>query len=81
MARKYHDNYIKRGGSVLFKNIETDFTIVACASMYGLDIVVSDDKRTMFKKRVLKTYKSINKKENLRNPEFWFYKDLKEKYS
>lgn len=81
LAKKYHDYYLKLGGSVMFKNVEVDFTIIACASMYGLDVVVSDDKKTMLKKKALKSYKHINKKENLRSPDFWFYNDLKEKYS
>src|SRR3989344_1920234 len=52
------------------EKLEHDFLIVACASFYGLDIVVSEDNRTMFSTEALKAYDKINTKERLRTPKF-----------
>lgn len=50
------------------EKLHNDFLIVACASFYGLDIVVSEDNRTMFSEEALKVYKKVNAKERLRVP-------------
>lgn len=54
--------------------------IVACASFNGLDIVYSDDQRTMLGKVALKAYHHINIKENKRTPDFLHYADLMLKF-
>lgn len=50
------------------EKLQNDFLIVACASFYNLDIVVSEDNRTMFSEEALKAYRKVNTKERLRTP-------------
>lgn len=50
------------------EKLQNDFLIVACASFYSLDIVVSEDNRTMFSEEALKAYRKVNMKEQLRTP-------------
>ena len=81
LAKMYFDHYRNLGGIYGWDtNIWVDFMIVACASFNGLDIVYSDDQRTMLGKIALKAYKHINIKENLRNPDFLDYEDLLKKF-
>lgn len=82
LALKYYNVYRNLGGihSWHKTNINMDFTIVACASLNKLDIVISDDNRTMLSKPALKAYKHIGIKEGCWVPNFWKYSDLKERY-
>jgi len=54
--------------------------IVACASFYSLDIIYSEDNKTLIGKTALKAYNHINIKENLRTPGFLKYNDLVNKF-
>ena len=82
LALKFYNAYRAFGGIRNWKdtNIDVDFTIVACASYYKLDIVVSDDSSTMLSKPARKAYKHITFKEGMWHPNFWKYSDLKDKY-
>ncbi|MBI5390656.1 hypothetical protein HZB02_04150 [Candidatus Woesearchaeota archaeon] len=81
IAKKYFDHYRNLGGTYGWDtNIQIDFMIVACASFNGLDIVYSDDQRTMLGKVALKAYQHINLHENLRSPSFLNYQDLLNKF-
>lgn len=63
-----------------FIEIDIDFTIVSCASIYKLDIVISDDQKTLLSKPALKAYKNICLKESMWHPNFWKYSELKIRY-
>jgi predicted nucleic acid-binding protein len=77
LARKYYDYYRNQGGIYGWDtSVRIDFMIVACASFNGLDIVYSEDNKTLMSKSALKAYRHINLKENLRTPNFLNYKDL-----
>jgi predicted nucleic acid-binding protein len=81
LAKKYFDHYRNLGGTYGWDtNIRVDFMIVACASFNGLDVVYSDDQRTMLGKTALKAYHHINVKENLRIPYFLKYEDILKKF-
>jgi len=81
LAKKYFDHYRNLGGTYGWDtNIQIDFMIVACASFNGLDIVYSDDQRTMIGKTAMKAYQHINLNENLRTPYFLKYEDLLKKF-
>lgn len=82
LAMKFYNTYRAFGGirSWHDTNIDVDFTIVACASKYKLDLVVSDDSKTLMSKPALKSYKHICIKEALWQPNFWKYSDLKLRY-
>lgn len=83
LALKFYNAYRTFGGIRSWKetNISIDFTIVACASYYKLDIVVSDDSSTLLSKPAMKAYRHITIKEGMWNPNFWRYSDLKTKYN
>ena len=77
LAMKYFNHYRNLEGAYGWDtNIRIDFMIVACASFNGLDIVYSDDQRTMIGKIAMKAYRHINLNENLRTPNFLLYGDL-----
>ena len=82
LAMKFYNSYRELGGIRNWDktNIDVDFTIVACAMFYKLDIVVSDDIKTTLSKVALKAYKHISAKEALRVPTFYHYSDLKSRY-
>lgn len=82
LAMKFYNAYREFGGIRNWDktNIDVDFTIVACAMFYKLDIVVSDDSKTMLNNQALKAFKHISIKEALRQPIFWKYSDLKLRY-
>lgn len=83
LALRFYNTYRHNGGIRDWKktNINVDFTIVACATFYKLDLVVSDDSRTLMSKPALKAFKQICVKEGRWQPNFWTYSDLKMKYN
>lgn len=82
LAVKFYQAYRKFEGIKNWRksNIDVDFTIVACASHYHLDVVVSNDSKTMLSKPAQKAYKKVAIKEGIWRPNFWTYTDLKTKY-
>ena len=83
LALKFYNSYRTFGGIKSWRetNIDVDFTIVACASYYKLDLVVSDDSSTLLSKPAMKAYRHITIKEGMWQPNFWKYSDLKMKYN
>ncbi|MDP3640376.1 MAG: hypothetical protein Q8R53_04205 [Nanoarchaeota archaeon] len=83
IAMKFYSTYRELGGIRNWDktNIDVDFTIVACASFYHLDIVISDDQKTLLSKPALKAYKHFCIKDGLWNPNFWRYSDLRIRYN
>ena len=79
LALKIYNSYREFGGIRNWNktNIDVDFTIVACASFYKLDIVVSDDSKTLLSKPARKAYKHICVKEGTWQPNFWKFSDLR----
>ena len=78
LAHKYFESYKKIGGAFSHDEMLSDFTIVACATLYQLDVVVSDDKRTMLSDKARQAYELINKEKQFRTPEFYLYEKFKE---
>lgn len=78
LAKKYYSYFKKLGGTHNWENINTDFTIVACASKFGMDIVYSEDKHSMLHKTSIKAYRHINPANGYRSPDFFKYENLKE---
>ena len=82
IAMKFYNAYRHFGGIANWDktNLDIDFNIVACAAFYKLDIVVSDDSKTMLSKPALKAFKHICIKESYWQPNFWKYSDLRIRY-
>ena len=83
VALKFYNAYREFGGIKNWdkSNINVDFTLVACASFYKLDIVISDDSKTLLSKPAMKAYKHICIKDGRWQPNFWKYSDLKLKFN
>ncbi|MEK6970708.1 MAG: hypothetical protein AABW68_03350 [archaeon] len=81
LAKEYHGRYQAAGGAYGWDtNIQIDFIIVACASIHGLDIIYSRDKRTMGNVKAIRAYDAVNQKENVRTPNLIDYELLVKKF-
>ena len=79
LAEKYYVAYRSFGGSKDQHELLNDLMIVACASLKGLDVVVSEDKKTMLAHEEQKAYELANSLENLRTPDFIGFEELQRK--
>lgn len=77
LADHYYGTYRELGGSISKFKIINDFRIIACATLHDLDIVISEDDRTMFAENPIKAYKIVNSILEKRNPEFIGYLKFK----
>lgn len=76
IAKQYLRNY---KGNKSLKKLKTDFTIVACASFHGLDILVSEDQSTLMSKSAVTAYKKVNSlTDGLVTPKFYTARKLAE---
>ena len=77
LANNYLSIYKEIGGYASKVEIIKDLTIVACASLNSLDIVVSNDNKTMLSEVALKSYKIVNQLKKIRTPRFLNYEEFK----
>lgn len=78
LAERYYEVYKELGGNRAKEQILNDFIIVACASMKKMDIVVSEDEKSMLGRDAIRAYKLVNKIKEERTPNFINYEKLKE---
>jgi len=76
LAKKYFNEYRKLGGINSYNKLKNDFLIVALSSLYALDIIVTEDNKTMASKRANQSYLIVNTKNKLRTPKFIGFKDF-----
>lgn len=76
-AEEYFTAYVAEGGGKGLEEVGNDFEIVACASYKQVDIVVSEDVKTMWCPEALMAYEKVNAKKGLRVPKFTKIADLK----
>lgn len=74
LAGQYVETY---EGPIEKKEIWNDFLIVACASLHQLDILVSDDQRTMLSPQARKAYEKVNAENQLDMPRMYDIKTFK----
>ena len=79
LAKLYVNEYKVCGGGVGETQIKNDFLIIACATLHKLDIVISDDKRTMLSVAALEAYKRVNQKQGFQNPKYVQYITFRDK--
>ena len=77
LLRIYFILYKELGGYAAKTEIIKDFIIVACASLNSLDIVVSNDNRTMLSEKAIKSYNIANRIKKIRMPRFLDYEKFK----
>ncbi len=73
LTRQYLNEY---NGGISKRKLWNDFLIVACASTHGLDILVSEDKHSMFSALAINAFREINQKNGLRTPKFHLISDF-----
>ena len=78
IAHKYFEEYKKNEGNLSLHEMLPDFTLIALASVHALDLVVSDDTRTMVSESAKKAYYTINQKYQFRTPSLYTYNKFKE---
>ena len=73
----YYTTYRTLGGSKSFDDLKNDFCVVACATIHQIDIVVSEDNKTMLVENALKAYDIVNSSRKVKTPEFIGYLKFK----
>ena len=76
IAAHYFRAYREFGGSIGNEELFNDFLIVAMASINALDIVYSDDSRTLASSAAIKAYKIVNGIYKLRTPNLEPYSEF-----
>ena len=77
LAENYYRIYKEFKGYIQYKKIINDFIIVACASLYKLDIVISSDEKSMLSINAVRAYNIVNEIKKLRTPDFINYEKFK----
>lgn len=78
LSSDYFKEYAKQGGVRSDKKMKNDLILIATATIYSLDIVVSDDEKTMLSPDAIKAYKTVNHRYGIGNPYFITYERFKE---
>ena len=78
IANSYYKAYREFGGSKSKDKIINDFIIVACATVHILDIVVSEDEKSMLIENVIRSYNLVNDIIKKITPQFIGYEKFKE---
>lgn len=77
LSSDYFSEYRKNKGSLSNETLRNDFVIAATATIYHLDVIVSDDEKTMLSEKAVNSYKSVNRKYGLKDPTFKKYSQFK----
>ena len=73
LAEKY---YVQLEGARSYKKIKDDLLIIACASYHNLDIICSQDEKTLKSKEFIRACRIVNNRNDLRTPEFMSVEEL-----
>lgn len=76
LADGYYMTYRKIGGIKDKSEILNDFRIVACAAINGLDLIYSEDNKTMLSDASLKSYSIVNGIKKIKTPKFVDYQEF-----
>ncbi|MBI2576801.1 hypothetical protein HYV84_06300 [Candidatus Woesearchaeota archaeon] len=77
LAGKYFTVFKELGGNAPWKELAADLTIVACASLHNLNLLVTEDAKTMTSDIALKSYRSVNKLFGFSTPSFIRFQEFK----
>jgi len=77
LSKDYFEEYKKQGGNLSNEELKNDLIIIAIATIYQLDIVISSDENTMLSPICITTYKTINRGYGLGDPKFKLYSVFK----
>ena len=77
IAEEYYIAYKVLKGKATKDEIINDFKIVACATFHHIDILVSNDNKTMLSPESKKAYSSVNEIKKLTTPNFIGFEEFK----
>ena len=77
LANKYLKQFSEITGKTVLDHLKNDFILVACASLNNLDVVVSEDHKTLLSKEAITAYRTVNTSEDLPLPFLITYEELK----
>ena len=77
LSNEYYQVYHQLGSIHSYEKIHNDFLIVACATLNQIDLVVSEDNKTLLVENALRAYDLVNKQKNMKTPNFKGYLELK----
>lgn len=77
LSSDYLLEYKKNKGSLSNEDMRNDFVIVATATIYQLDVIISDDEKSMLSEKAVNSYRQINKNYGLKDPDFKKYSQFK----
>lgn len=77
LSDNYYIAYKVLNGKVPKDKIIIDFKIAACASVHKIDVLVSDDDKTMLSPEAKKAYASVNEINKLKTPDFIGFEEFK----
>jgi len=77
LAKEYYKVYNELEGMRSSDEIMNDMLIVACGSIHELDIVVSEDRKTMSSEKCIKAYRIVNGLRKYKTPDFIGYDKFK----
>ncbi|MBM3303892.1 MAG: hypothetical protein FJY76_02255 [Candidatus Aenigmarchaeota archaeon] len=79
IASLYFGAYKSSGGACSWDEVRNDFMLVAQATLSRLDIVVSEDNRTLASKHAKNAYSRVNKENNMLTPGIIRYEEFKDR--
>ena len=77
LANKYLKRFSEITGKSVLDHLKIDFLLVASATLNKLDLIVSDDHKTLLSLDSMRAYNLVNELENLKTPILFPYKDAK----
>ena len=81
LAENYYAAYKKFGGSKNREEIINDFRIVSTAALNKLEVVYSEDNKSMISGKAVDSYELINSIKKLKTPTFKSYEEFKNEIS
>ena len=81
LAEAYFIAYKKFGGIKARNEIINDFIIVSTATLNKLDVVYSEDNKTMLGTKAIQCYELVNSIKKLKTPKFKSYEEFKNEIS
>lgn len=73
LSEDYFSEYKTLRGNLSKEEIKNDLLIIAIATIYQLDIIISNDEKTMLSQICLRVYKAVNSRYGLKDPIFKRY--------
>lgn len=77
LSEEYYKCYHQLGSIHPYDKMHNDFLVVACATLNQVDVVISEDNKTLLVENALKSYDLINKQLNKKTPNFIGYLEFK----